>query len=217
LPENTQIHHNLERSANEKLRWCVSDKEVGSFEDVSAGPHEHHYHAHSIRRPFHPVSVELGNAKCRFCKYGCKTKSFHKRSKVNEEIHEHRPQGPDSHDAFDIRCKIRPLPEVLWVEISKNVLLLYFGNYVLFGVDGHTELNNGKHGDVHEYTLDEEGRLVVVAEPEKYSECIGHEKGQADVDGEALRRLLLLDLNEGYRAQRRRISSLADIRLLRSV
>ena len=58
-----------------------------------------------------------------------------------------------------------------------------------------THLNNGKHGDIHEYTLDEEGRLVVVAEPEKYSECVRHKKGQANVDGKALRRLLLHDLN----------------------
>ena len=47
-------------------------------------------------------------------------------------------------------------------------------------------MDEGEHGDVHKDTLDEEGGLVVLAEPEDDPQSVGQQECQTHVQGEAL-------------------------------
>ena len=78
----------LERAADEELRRSVSQHKVGSFEDISAGPHDHHRKTHPIGGLVLKVSVELGNSKHRLSKDCHKSNRVYKPREVNQEVHQ---------------------------------------------------------------------------------------------------------------------------------
>ena len=65
---------------------------------------------------------------------------------------------------------------------------------ILFVVDLDAEMDQCKHGQVHQDALDQQRSLEVVPEPKYDPQCVGHQQGQTDEHGEPLGRLLGLYL-----------------------
>jgi len=70
LSEDGDVYHNLQASANDELRWSLTQVKISGFEDVPASPHEHHLQAHAIGGFVGKISVELGRAQHCLCEDG---------------------------------------------------------------------------------------------------------------------------------------------------
>ena len=62
LSENGDIYHNLQASANDELRWSLTQVKISGFEDVPASPHEHHLQAEKTK--LKDVLLTLKMLKC---------------------------------------------------------------------------------------------------------------------------------------------------------